>query len=71
MGRFGKIEEFRDLVLAEIGGFEQLLDQDDLRSLRCCLAHELLGPGDVGGQIPGAGHLGGGDGDGAGHLYSP
>ncbi|MCY1431409.1 hypothetical protein D9M71_473760 [compost metagenome] len=54
-------------LLAEVGGLEQFLDQDDLRTLCGRLAHQLLGVGDVGGAIPGTGHLGGCDGDVASH----
>ena len=50
-------------LLAEIGSFEQFLNKDDLRTLGCGLAYQLLGRGDIGGAIPGAGHLGGGDGN--------
>ncbi|MCY1308295.1 hypothetical protein D9M70_582910 [compost metagenome] len=54
-------------LLAEVRGLEQFLDQDDLRALGGGLAHQLFGVGDVRLAIPGAGHLGGGDGDDAGH----
>lgn len=53
--------------LAEVGRLEQLLDQDDLGALGCRLAHQPLGVGDVRGGIPGAGHLGRGDGNDTGH----
>ena len=62
-GRGGQLQVVRVGLLAEVGGLEQLLDQDDLRALGGRGAHQLLGLGDIGGAIPGAGHLGGGDGN--------
>ena len=53
---------FGPLGDAEIGGGEQLLDQDHLRALGRCLPDQALGAVDVGGQIPRTGELRGGDG---------
>jgi hypothetical protein len=62
-----QLQVIRVRLLAEIRGLEQFLNQDDLRAFSGGLAHQLLGVGDVGGAIPGASHLGSGDGDDAGH----
>jgi hypothetical protein len=63
--RLRQVEILRMLFDAEIGGGEQLLDQHHLRALRRGLAHQRLGPVGIGGQVPAAGELGGGDGDGS------
>ncbi|MNN15956.1 hypothetical protein D3C81_1290770 [compost metagenome] len=65
--RGGELQVVRIRLLAEVRGFEQFLDQDDLRTLGGSLAYQFLGVGDIRGAIPGAGHLSGGDGDVAGH----
>lgn len=67
LDRGGQLQVVRVRLLAEVGGLEQFLDQDDLRTPGGGLAHQFLGAGDVRRTIPGAGHLGGGDGDVAGH----
>ncbi|MNI76874.1 hypothetical protein D3C76_1512270 [compost metagenome] len=50
------------LLDAEVRRGEQLLQQDDLRALGRGLADQLLGLVEVVFQVPGAGHLRGGDG---------
>ncbi|MCY1546133.1 hypothetical protein D9M68_821110 [compost metagenome] len=67
LGRGRQLQVVRIRLLAEIRGLEELLDQDDLGALGGRLAHQFLGVGDIRGAIPGAGHLGGGDGNDAGH----
>ncbi len=54
-------------LLAEVGRFEQLLDQDHLGALGGRFANQFLGLGDVRLAVPGARHLGGGDSNGTGH----
>jgi hypothetical protein len=58
-----ELEVLREVVLAEIRRFEELLQQNDVRTLARRRAHQLLGARDVGGALPRAGHLGGRDGD--------
>ena len=53
----GDAQVARVLFDAEIGCFEQLLDEDDLRALFCGLTHELFGIGDVRRHIPATGEL--------------
>src|SRR5262245_48299361 len=60
-----ELEVLREVVLAEVGRLEQLLDQDDVRALLRGLADQALGIRDVGIAIPAAGHLRRGD----GHLH--
>ena len=67
VGRRGEQQIVGVGFLAEVRGFEQFLDQDDLRALRSRLAHQVFGLGDIRRAIPGTGHLGGGDGDETGH----
>src|SRR5690606_1803092 len=65
--RGGQLQICRVGLLAEVGRFEQLLNQDDLRTLAGGLAHQTFGVGDVRLAVPGTGHLGGGNGDDTGH----
>jgi hypothetical protein len=58
------------LLDAEIGRGEQLLDQHHLRAFGGGLADQGFGPVRIGGQVPGAGELGGSDGDGS-HMARP
>ncbi len=62
-----QLQILRVRLLAEIRGLEQLLNQDDLRALGGGLAHQFFGLRNVGLAIPGAAHLGGGNGHGTGH----
>jgi hypothetical protein len=50
-------EILRRLVLAEIGRFEQFLDQDHLRAFGLRLAHQLLGIRDIRRTIQPTRHL--------------
>ena len=58
----GQLQVFGIGFLAEVGCFEQFLDQDHIGALAGRLAHQAFGPRDVGIDIPVAGHLRGGDG---------
>ncbi|MNH24215.1 hypothetical protein D3C79_841370 [compost metagenome] len=65
--RRGQLQVIRIRLLAEVRGFEQLLNQDDLRAFCCRFADQLFGSGQIVLTIPGTRHLGGGDGNGAAH----
>ncbi len=54
-------------LLTEVRGFEQLLNQDDLRALGCRLTHQPFCLCEVGLTVPGTAHLGCGYGNGTGH----
>jgi hypothetical protein len=62
-GGTGEGEEAGQLVLAEIGRLEQLLQEDDLRSLGRGPADQRLGLVQIAGGIAAAGELGGGEGN--------
>ena len=64
-GRPCQVEILRPLLDAEIGRGEQFLHQHDPRPQPSRLPHQRLGPVGVVIQIPAAGELGGGQGDGA------
>ncbi|MNF87412.1 hypothetical protein D3C84_698770 [compost metagenome] len=65
--RGSQLQVVRVRLLTEVRSFEQFLDQDDLRALGRGFADQLFGGGQVVLAIPGARHLGGGDGNGAAH----
>src|SRR5258706_15911377 len=57
--RQGEFQVPGDVVLAKVRRLEQLLQQNHLRTLRRCLAHEFLRARHIGVAIPTAGHLSG------------
>src|SRR5258707_11112921 len=57
--RTGEFQVPGDVVLAKVRRLEQLLQQNHLRTLRRCLAHEFLRARHIGVAIPTAGHLSG------------
>src|SRR5580704_6539285 len=59
--RRGQPEMVGRLVLAEIRRFKQFLDEHDIRALPGCLADQFLRFRDIGGPIPRARKLRGGD----------
>ena len=61
--RQGQIEILGPLGDAEIGRGEKFLDLDQLRAPGGGGADQRLGPVGIGGEIPAAGELGGGNGD--------
>ncbi|MCY1390754.1 hypothetical protein D9M71_55770 [compost metagenome] len=65
--RGGQLQVIRIGLLAEIRGFEQFLDQDDLRALVGGFANQPFGGFEISLAIPGTSHLGGGDCYGAAH----
>ncbi|MNE17770.1 hypothetical protein D3C80_1107640 [compost metagenome] len=66
-GRGGQLQVIRIGLLAEIRGFEQFLDQDDLRALAGGFTDQPFGGFEISLAIPGTRHLGGGDGYGTAH----
>lgn len=58
-------EMFVELILAEIGGLEQFLQQYEAGTTPGGLAHQTLGAGDISRTVPITGHLGRGDGEAA------
>src|SRR5258707_10713709 len=57
--RQGEFQVPGDVVLAKVRRLEQLLQQNHLRTLRRCLAHEFFRARHIGVAIPTAGHLSG------------
>jgi hypothetical protein len=57
------------LIDAEIGGLEQLLDQDDVRSRGCSFTNQCLRPVYIRFNIPTTGHLRAGNGH--FHIQAP
>lgn len=62
-----QLQIIRVRLLAEVRGFEQFLNQDDLCALGGSFTHQLFSGLDVGFQIPGTGHLGSSDGNDTAH----
>lgn len=66
-----QLQVVRVWLLAEVRRLEQLLDQDDLRAFGGGFTHQPFSDFEVGFQIPGTGHLSGGDGNDTAHESSP
>ena len=71
LGGSGQLQVIRVGLLTEIRGLKQLLQQDDLRAFGGGLTYQALGIGKICGGVPGASHLGGGDGNDTGHGLAP
>ncbi|MNQ20819.1 hypothetical protein D3C85_339160 [compost metagenome] len=66
-----QLQIVRVRLLAEVRRLEQLLNQDDLRAFSGGFTHQPFSDFEVGFQIPGTGHLSGGNGNDTAHESSP
>ncbi|MNL36541.1 hypothetical protein D3C87_1586260 [compost metagenome] len=69
--RRGQLQVIRVRLLAEVRRLEQFLNQDDLRAFGGGFTDQSFSNFDVAFQVPGTGHLSGGDGNDTAHGSSP